>query len=228
MSNIRAGTEQRSMLLTRLAPRPRGTAASVSGSVAAATIAFGDHGGVAGLHPLRQDGLEGVPSLLVDRHWVLAPHHARVEAGARVEQLDEQNADAVLAHLVVDGLGVALDHVLSIIAMNSLTTDRPADDMLGGGPLPLLLSLYMSASSLVMPDMADVAVEPMLVFQQLRLLLAGNGPTPALLTRTSMRPNRSITSPTAVATDSSLVTSRSSNVAHRGPAWLARRCGWCR
>jgi hypothetical protein len=34
-------------------------------------------------------------------------------------------------------------------------------------------------------------------------------PTPALLTWTSMRPNRSITSLTAKATDSSLVTSRS-------------------
>ena len=37
-------------------------------------------------------------------------------------------------------------------------------------------------------------------------------PIPALLTRTSIRPNRSITCWTTVATDSSLVTSRSRNV----------------
>ena len=45
--------------------------------------------------------------------------------------------------------------------------------------------------------------------------LAPDEPTPALLTSTSMRPNRSITRPTAVATDSSLVTSRSSSVTPR-------------
>src|SRR3954452_23380353 len=46
---------------------------------------LGYHGGVGpGLHPLRQDGFEGVPSSLVDWQWVLTPHHARVEAGARV------------------------------------------------------------------------------------------------------------------------------------------------
>ena len=74
---------------------------------------LGDHGGVVpGLHPLRQDGFEGLPSPLVDRQWVLTPHHARVEAGARVEGLDEQNPDTVLANLVVHGLGVALDRVL--------------------------------------------------------------------------------------------------------------------
>src|SRR4051794_9755225 len=33
---------------------------------------LGDHGGVVpGLHPLRQDGFEGLPSPLVDRQWVL-------------------------------------------------------------------------------------------------------------------------------------------------------------
>src|SRR5206468_5610437 len=45
--------------------------------------------------------------------------------------------------------------------------------------------------------------------------LAPDEPTPALLTRTSMRPNLSITCPTAVATDSSLVTSRSTSVTPR-------------
>src|SRR5215207_9402190 len=74
---------------------------------------LGDHGGVVpGLHPLGQDGFEGLPSPLVDREWVVTPHHARVEAGARVEGLDEQNPDTVLANLVIDGLGVALDRVL--------------------------------------------------------------------------------------------------------------------
>src|SRR5215211_5188777 len=74
---------------------------------------LGDRGGVVpGLHPLGQDGFEGLPFPLVDRQWVLTPHHARVEAGARVEGLDEQNPDTALADLVVDGLGVALDRVL--------------------------------------------------------------------------------------------------------------------
>ena len=53
-----------------------------------------------------------MPSPLVDRQWVVTPHHARVEGGARVERLDEQNPNAVLANLVVQGLGVALDRVL--------------------------------------------------------------------------------------------------------------------
>jgi hypothetical protein len=44
--------------------------------------------------------------------WGFTPHHARVEAGARVERLHEQDPDTVLANLVVHGLGVALDRVL--------------------------------------------------------------------------------------------------------------------
>src|SRR3954454_12683648 len=109
--------------------------------------------------------------------------------------------------------------------MKGWGANPPTDDMLM--TRPLLCARMWGRTALVMRMRPKTLTSKTIWSWATELSsLAPDEPMPALLTRTSMRPNRSITCPTAVATESSLVTSRSTSVTPRpGVAREASRLG---
>src|SRR5438128_1242464 len=63
--------------------------------------------------PPRGPSVDDLASLGVDRKRCVRGSEIRVEGGLGEPGLDQQDADSVLAHLVVDRLGVALESVLA-------------------------------------------------------------------------------------------------------------------
>ena len=68
---------------------------------------------VACLQGVGKPGVDDLALLGVDRKWCVGGCEIRVEGGLGEPGLDQQDADSVLAHLVVDRLGVALEGVLA-------------------------------------------------------------------------------------------------------------------
>ena len=194
LSKARAGTKRR-RALTRPAVEPAVYRSFGFGSVAAATIALAT---VAGSSPssiaLAITPSNDLPLRRIDRQRCVGLHGVRVEAGLGVGGLDEEHPDAVLADLVVHRLGVALDRVLGrgvdghVRRGDEPEHGRDVDDASAS------LARMCGRTAFVM------RMRPKKLMSKTRWSWATElssaapaAPMPALLTRTSIRPNRSIT-----------------------------------